>query len=186
MGLKGAVVSDKRKHGMSLARRCVGGLIAGLMPLLPGLSAVAEPAALAAQETELRTTLAASATIVRRTDDTLVLSYPVRLGFAPDLPQLLPAFTAVLDTLARSLHHHRRTQLSVAVYTDAIGKREFNEAQSQQRAAAIAAYLAGRGVGKGRIRARGAGESEPLPAPNTPEGRDLNRRVELSISALSS
>jgi outer membrane protein OmpA-like peptidoglycan-associated protein len=30
------------------------------------------------------------------------------------------------------------------------------------------------------------GESAPLRAPNTPEGRDLNRRLELTISALSS
>jgi len=183
-----AVVCDKRNRAV----RC---WLASALTLVPGLGVGAGPAAapadaqaelLRGQETELRATLAASATIVRRSDDTLTLAYPVRLGFVPDLPQLRPAFTAVLDELARSLRRHPRTLLAVAVYTDAIGRREFNQAQSQQRAEAIATYLAGRGVDRGRIQARGAGESEPLPAPNTPEGRDLNRRVELTISALSS
>ena len=176
-----------RKRWMSRVRLAARVLIAGLVPGLSlGAGATAGPAPLGAQEAELRARLAASATIVRRSDDTLVLFYPVRLGFAPDLPQLLPAFTAVLDELARSLRRHAHMRLTVVVYTDAIGRREFNQAQSQQRAEAIATYLVGRGVAAERIRPRGAGESAPLSAPDTPEGRDLNRRVELSISALSS
>jgi len=72
------------------------------------------------------------------------------------------------------------------VYTDATGSETYNQQFSQQRAGVIATYLAAHGIPAHRIIARGGGESAPLPAENTPEGRDLNRRVEFSISALSS
>jgi outer membrane protein OmpA-like peptidoglycan-associated protein len=50
----------------------------------------------------------------------------------------------------------------------------------------VVAYLQIRGVAPERLVARGVGEAVQLPAPNTPEGRDLNRRLELTITPLSS
>ena len=173
-----------RAQVLSLALAACGCVTGALGALGAPDASAADP--LAGQERELRTALAASATVIERTGETLTLRYPVRLGFAPDQPVMRPALTAVLDELARSLRRHVRTALVVAVYTDAIGRSEFNQQASQQRANVMAQYLQSHGVPAVRLISRGGGESAQLPAENTPEGRDLNRRVELVISALSS
>ena len=76
--------------------------------------------------------------------------------------------------------------LLVVVYTDTIGSNDNNLQQSQARAVVVSIIWRLRGVAEARLTARGAGESAPLEAPNTPEGRDLNRRLQVMITALSS
>ena len=134
----------------------------------------------------MRTALAASAAIIERDGALLRLRFPAHAAFAPDQFMLLPDFTTSLDELAHVLHGQEQLAVTVSVYTDATGSETYNQQYSQQRAGVIATYLAGHGIAAHRIIARGAGESVPLPAENTPEGRDLNRRVEFSIAALSS
>jgi len=142
-------------------------------------------APLAAQEAALRTSLAQTAVVISRSGKALELWYPVRLAFVPDGTELLAPATTMLDLLARSLREYEHTTVLVAVYTDAIGSNSFNQQQSQTRAAAVVAYLETKGVFPARLVAKGAGESAPLEAPNTPEGRDLNRRVQIVITPLS-
>ncbi|HVO00222.1 MAG TPA: OmpA family protein [Steroidobacteraceae bacterium] len=145
-----------------------------------------EPAWFANVEAELRAALAPTAAVIEHTERQLTVRCPVRLVFAADRAELLPAGTAMLDALARSLRDYKRTQVVVAVYTDTIGTAEFNQQQSQGRAGVVAAYLQIHGVAPERLVARGVGEAAQLPAPDTPEGRDLNRRLELIITPLSS
>ena len=150
---------------------------------------VSQPAAvtsLEAQEAGLRVSLAQTAAVITRVPGALVLHYSARSAFVPDGTELLPTGMAMLDLLAHSLREYERTEIVVAVYTDSIGSSEYNRQQSQARAAAVVAYLQAKGVAPARLIARGAGESAPLDAPNTPEGRDLNRRMELTITPLSS
>ncbi|HAK13519.1 MAG TPA: hypothetical protein DCM33_02900, partial [Acinetobacter radioresistens] len=54
---------------------------------------------------------------------------------------------------------------------------------SQARAQAVANYLAGQGVPRTRINAQGLGASNPIASNATAEGREQNRRVEISIYA---
>jgi len=159
-------------------------------PQQANTQAAAEPrpasnAALRPLERALRTSLAPTAIVVSHSDTALELWYPVRLAFAPDGTELLSAATAMLDLLARSLNEYEHTSIVVAVYTDAIGSADYNQQQSLGRAAAVVAYLESKGVAAARMVARGAGESAPLEAPNTPEGRDLNRRLQVVITPLS-
>ncbi len=154
-----------------------------------GMAEPADPAALARlaeQEAGLRIALAPTAAVVEHADVTVVLHLPARMAFAPDRAELLPAGTAFLDAVARSLREYKRSRVIVAVYTDAIGGTEFNQQQAQARAGVVVAYLQIKGVAPERLVARGVGETAQLPAPNTPEGRDLNRRLELTITPLSS
>ncbi len=175
------------RHVVWVAAWCGGAL-------LPALAAVAaadpaDPAALARlaeQETGLRSALAPTAAVVEHADGIVVLHFPARMAFAADRAELLPAGTAFLDAVARSLREYKRSRVVVAVYTDAIGSSDFNQQQSQARAGVVVAYLQIKGVTPERLVARGAGEAAQLPAPNTPEGRDLNRRLELTITPLSS
>jgi len=134
----------------------------------------------------MRTELAATAAVIVRDSGTLHLRYPVRLAFAADQNAVLPAFAVLLEAVARTLRAHAGVVAEVAVFTDAIGSEAFNSSQSQQRAESISAWLRERGVAARRLSLRAGGEATPLRAENTPEGRDLNRRVELSLSVLSS
>ena len=164
---------------------CVLLALAMVGTAVPAL-ATARALPLAAQEAELRAALAPTAAVVLPLDRALTVRLPIRLVFIPDENELLPAAKSALDLLARSLHRYRRTQIVVAVYTDAIGTEAFNQEQSKARAAVVAEYLKGKGVSAARLIVRGAGESAPLSQEQTAEGRDRNRRLEVSISALSS
>ncbi len=146
----------------------------------------AEETRLASQEAELRVSLATTAATVVHGEQSVTLNFPIRFSFAADGAELLPAGTEMLDAVARSLKDYKRTQLVVTVYTDAIGSSESNLEQSQARADLVLNYLQTKGVEPERMSARGAGEAAQLAAPNTAEGRDLNRRMELTIAALSS
>lgn len=160
----------------------------GLLALAtPAVQAAAPaPAWLADEEADLRTALAPTAAVIEHAERGVIVHCPARLAFAADRAELLPAGTAVLDALAHSLRAYRHTQLVVAVYTDAIGSSEFNQQQAQARAGVVVAYLQIHGIAPERLIARGVGEAAQLPAPDTPEGRDLNRRLELTITPLSS
>jgi outer membrane protein OmpA-like peptidoglycan-associated protein len=168
-----------------LAALCVLAVTAAASLALADEPAAA-PSRLASQEAELRDSLATTAATVVHASDSVTLNFPVRLAFSADRDELLPAGTEMLDAVAHSLKDYRRTRLVITVYTDAIGSSEFNQQQSQARAAAVLEYLRGQGVEAERMIARGAGEGAQLAAPNTAEGRDLNRRLELTITTLSS
>jgi len=156
--------------------------------LLLAASAVAdvEKSPVDVQEALLRTSLAPTAAVIARDGEALKVEFPVRLAFVPDGMELLPTGKQMLDILARALRSHEHTQVVVAVYTDAIGSSEFNQQQSLARAEVVVGYLRDRSIAGARLIARGAGESAPLNAENTPEGRDLNRRLQLIITPLSS
>jgi len=143
-------------------------------------------ARLTALDAELRAGLAPTAAVVARSPGALELWYPVRLAFAADGTELLPAVNTLLDVVARSLRSYDGTAIVIAVYTDAIGSADYNQRQSEARAAALVDALKARGIAPERLIARGLGKSAQLEAPNTPEGRDLNRRVQLVITPLSS
>ena len=48
----------------------------------------------------------------------------------------------------------------------------------------MASYLAAQGIDTRRILTTGAGEARPLATNDTPEGRRLNRRVELRLTPI--
>src|SRR3989442_1195877 len=85
----------------------------------------------------------------------------------------------VLDIVAQSVLDNPDIRIEIAGYTDSTGAPATNLRLSQARAAAVRAYLAGRGVPPRRMVARGYGATKPI-APNTTlDGRAQNRRVEL-------
>jgi outer membrane protein OmpA-like peptidoglycan-associated protein len=170
------------------ARRTGGAGPGGAVQANGGAALDAHPASrasLSAQQAALRASLAPTAAVISLSGESLELWYPVRLAFAPDTTELLSTATTMLDLLARSLREYEHTAIVVAVYTDAIGSSDYNQQQSQARAAAVVAYLESKGVAAARLVARGVGEGAPLEAPNTPEGRDLNRRLQVVITPLS-
>ena len=57
-----------------------------------------------------------------------------------------------------------------------------NQKLSQERAESVRQYLIKKGVNATRVSAVGKGESEPKTSNETPEGRAMNRRVEVQLS----
>jgi outer membrane protein OmpA-like peptidoglycan-associated protein len=67
----------------------------------------------------------------------------------------------------------------VAGHTDNVGTPDANMKLSQERAQAVMAALAQRGVGADRLTAKGYGQTAPVADNRSEEGRAKNRRVEL-------
>jgi len=86
---------------------------------------------------------------------------------------------AVLDQVAASMNGNPEIRIEIAGYTDSTGAKMMNLQLSMARAGAVRAYLARRGVSPGRMSARGFGASGYIASNKTPEGRAINRRVEL-------
>lgn len=71
--------------------------------------------------------------------------------------------------------------IEVAGHTDSIGTEEYNQDLSVRRAQSVADYLVQNGVSRDRLQVVGFGETRPRAPNDTPENRQLNRRVVLSI-----
>ena len=87
-----------------------------------------------------------------------------------------------LDTLAQVMRRHPDREIAVEGFTDAQGPDDANRRLSARRAEAIRQALVARGLDPGRIDARGYGPSFPVASNETPQGRELNRRVEIVIN----
>src|SRR5947207_2916710 len=74
-------------------------------------------------------------------------------------------------------------QVTVEGHTDSVGTPFYNQTLSEQRASAVSTYLIDEGVPSPRITSIGYGETRPKASNDTPEGRQLNRRVEIHIRA---
>ena len=90
-----------------------------------------------------------------------------------------PQSQALLDDIAAVMKQFPDWRLEIAGHTDAAGDPAQNEALSRARADAVMAALVQRGIDAGRLEPQGMGEAQPVASNDTPEGRALNRRVEL-------
>jgi outer membrane protein OmpA-like peptidoglycan-associated protein len=85
----------------------------------------------------------------------------------------------VLDSIARQLLALPDEAIEVSGHTDSSGVYRRNVTLAQARAEAVRQYLYQRGVPLERMTARGFGPDRPVTSNRTPDGRALNRRVEL-------
>lgn len=96
--------------------------------------------------------------------------------------EVKPQFQATLDDLAGALkQRYPAPKLEVRGYTDSTGSDAHNAKLSEQRAVAVKTFLIGKGLSAERLASRGLGETNPIASNDTPQGRALNRRVELSV-----
>ncbi|EAQ01110.1 OmpA family protein [Pseudooceanicola batsensis HTCC2597] len=154
-----------------------GALIGGVAGALAG---AAYGDYLDRQEAALRSELGSNVQIVN-TGDRLVVTMPQDILFATDSASLRPDLTTDLVTVARSLNEYPRTTVQVVGHTDNTGDAAYNQQLSARRASAVANVLINSGVSAGRIQSFGRGEDQPRATNLTPEGRQLNRRVDIVI-----
>ena len=134
------------------------------------------------QEAELRRQTAGTGVDVIRQGDDLILRMPSNVTFDTDQSAVKPQFYSVLDDVARTLAGYNQTYIDVLGHTDTTGGEAYNQALSERRAQAVAAYLAQRNVDPARMATRGYGETAPLYNPDDTEMKKAaNRRVEIKV-----
>lgn len=136
------------------------------------------------QEAKLRQQLQGTGVSVTRTGpdkNNITLNMPGNITFATNSSDLRPEFFGVLDSVGIVLKEYEKTLVEVAGHTDSTGADDYNQQLSQRRAQTVATYLGSRGTRQDRLITVGAGETRPIASNDTEEGRQANRRVELTI-----
>ncbi len=76
------------------------------------------------------------------------------------------------------------TGVKVVGHTDSRGSDAYNQGLSEKRAASVAQFLVSQGIPANIISAFGQGESNPVASNATKEGRQQNRRVDITVSGV--
>jgi outer membrane protein OmpA-like peptidoglycan-associated protein len=137
------------------------------------------------QQAELRHDLAGTGVSVTRMGDNITLNMPGNITFKSDSAELDPSFYKVLKSVNLVVKKYNKTVVEVAGHTDSTGAAEYNQQLSERRANSVAQYLESQGLANNRVVTVGAGETRPVADNSTPEGRQTNRRVELTLTPLT-
>lgn len=95
---------------------------------------------------------------------------------------LKPTAMGNIGKLADFLKQNEDRQVIIEGYTDSSGSDAYNLRLSEQRANSVRDALIRMGVSADRIVARGYGEQYPISSNDSPAGRAMNRRVDVTIS----
>ena len=133
------------------------------------------------QASKLRQKLTGTGVQVARDGDNVRLIMPNSITFNTNESTIKTSANSVLDSVALVAKEYDKTRLQVVGYTDSTGNDKINQPLSERRAAAVANYLALRGVQGSRISSYGAGSSNPIASNATADGKAQNRRVEITL-----
>ena len=137
------------------------------------------------QEAELRAQLAGTGVSVTRIGDNITLNMPGNVTFATDSSDLSPGFFEVLNSVSKVLKEFDQTVVEVAGHTDSTGSEAYNQALSERRASSVAQYFSAKNISMQRLITVGMGEARPVADNGTVEGRQANRRVEITMVPLT-
>jgi len=87
-----------------------------------------------------------------------------------------------LNEVATILKETPALRLVIDGHTDNVGSDASNQTLSDNRAAAVKAYLVKQGIDESRLISTGYGESKPIADNTTAAGRQKNRRVEMKLT----
>ena len=96
---------------------------------------------------------------------------------------LTPENYTLLSKVQKAIETFGQPTVTIEGHTDSTGSAQTNRELSQKRAEAVKTYLvANTTLPSSRIRATGYGPSRPLAPETTPEGRAMNRRIDVLIT----
>ncbi len=119
--------------------------------------------------------------------DAILVRLPDGVTFATGSAAINPGFLDTLNNVAESLITYPNSLIDVYGFTDTTGSTALNQQLSEQRARAVADYIAARGVARSRIATQGFGEQYDYLRVKTGDNvnEPLNRRVEIKITPIS-
>ena len=138
-----------------------------------------------AQEAKLRQQLRGSGVSVERVGDNINLIMPGNITFATNSADINADFYSVLDSVALVLEEYDKTLVVVAGHTDSDGSAAFNENLSERRAQSVSGYLVSQSILPVRLETIGFGERQPIADNDSAAGKQLNRRVEITLLPIS-
>ncbi len=94
---------------------------------------------------------------------------------------LRPESFVELDRVVKLLNENPAIEIEMSAHTDSYGSDDYNFKLSDNRARSVMNYIISKGIATSRIISQGYGETKPFTLNDTPENRQLNRRVELTI-----
>lgn len=135
------------------------------------------------QEAALQQQFAASdAANVQRNADVLAVTFKSDVLFDVNSAALKPGAYNEINRVAQVLVQYPQTEIQIAGHTDSTGSEVYNQGLSERRAMSVQNALANQGVAATRMRTIGFGESQPIGDNSTESGRQLNRRVVVTIA----
>jgi outer membrane protein OmpA-like peptidoglycan-associated protein len=137
------------------------------------------------QEAKLRAELEGTGVSVTRIGDNITLNMPGNITFATDSADLNASFLEVLGGVTKVLKEFDQTVVEVAGHTDSTGTDEYNQGLSQRRADSVSQYFTSRNIASQRLITVGMGEMRPVADNGTANGRQTNRRVEITMVPLT-
>ncbi len=126
-------------------------------------------------------TASGSRTVASATRSTLVVPAVVRVGFTAGTSTLTPGSREAIERIAQTLERAKAVECSGYVSTLLPEPTPFGLTLAGQRASAVCDALRRAGL-KARFAIRNRGADRTIEANDTPQGRALNRRVELRIT----
>jgi len=175
----GAISGDNKKERRK--RALIG---AGAGAVTGGLAGGAVGYYMDRQEAQLRQRLRGSGVSVTRVGDEIILNMPGNVTFQTDRDEIRPQFFDTLSSVGLVVQEFDQTLAVVAGHTDSTGSDEHNARLSVRRAETVAEYLASQGIDRQRLLPEGYGESRPIADNASEQGRQQNRRVEITLSPL--
>lgn len=94
---------------------------------------------------------------------------------------LLKKSYSKLNDVVTILNENPTFKVQIDGHTDSQGSDVSNQTLSENRAASVKAYLAGKGIDESRLASAGYGETNPVDDNKTAAGRAKNRRVEMTL-----
>lgn len=170
--------------GQAIGRDTKGTLLgAGIGALVGGLAGGGVGRYMDNQEAAMRQQLAATeAASIQREADLLAVTFTSDVLFDVGSSSLKAGATDEVSRVAGVLNQYPQTSIVVAGHTDASGSEAANQQLSERRAGAVRNALIKQGVDPRRIEAVGFGEGQPIADNGSEGGRQLNRRVQITIT----
>ncbi len=103
--------------------------------------------------------------------------------FETDSFRILPTSEPELERLTVFLQNNPKLKVEIQGHTDNTGTPEKNQILSEHRAKSVVNYLVDKGINSSRLQFKGYGQNIPVASNDTEEGRRLNRRTTIKISA---
>jgi chemotaxis protein MotB len=145
------------------------------------LQAEARKAKLAELRSKLDEMVASGKLTVRTDKGRMIVEMGEQILFDSGRFKLKPEGADALSQLTGILVGIQGRVFQVAGHTDAVGADDKNWRLSANRALEVALYMIEAGMPADRISAVGYGETQPVGDNETPEGRALNRRIEIVL-----
>jgi OOP family OmpA-OmpF porin len=98
-----------------------------------------------------------------------------------DMYNIKSNYAPMLNLVYDKLAENPQSRAVVGGHTDSTGPAEYNQGLSERRANAVRDFLIEKGIAADRIEAVGFGMTAPLVSNLTPEGRAVNRRVDITV-----